>query len=186
MSAILMLSCITPAVAVTVDELNSQVGVCEETKETAHQMAECARRLGFAEDHIIIQTAKDRWWAAQEEETELLNQIEKEKLAAASTWTGPKLTKYKGVNYGPTGKETYYNLPMQGVVNIMRRMGYHAGSYPYWVRDDGCKMLGSYIMVAANLKHFPRGSVVETSLGRGLVCDTGYLEWNQLDLAVNW
>ncbi len=82
-------------------------------------------------------------------------------------------SKYHGVVYGPTGKETYYNLDMSGVVRIMRDMGFSAEDYPYWVRDDGCKMLGSYIMCAANLNYFPRGTTVASSLGTCLVCDTG-------------
>lgn len=101
-------------------------------------------------------------------------------------WTGPKLTKSKGVNQGPSGKETYYNLPMGGVIKTMRRMG---NNDKYWVREDGCKMLGDYIMIAANLKVRPRGSLVETSLGTGIVCDTGgFAKRNpkQIDIAVNW
>lgn len=34
-------------------------------QEVAHQMAECARELGYAEDHIIIREASSRWWAEQ-------------------------------------------------------------------------------------------------------------------------
>lgn len=101
-------------------------------------------------------------------------------------WTGPKLTKSKGVNQGPSGKETYYNLPMSGAIKTMRRMG---NNDKYWVREDGCKMLGDYIMIAANLKVRPRGSLVETSLGTGIVCDTGgFAKRNpkQIDIAVNW
>ena len=87
---------------------------------------------------------------------------------------------------GPSGKETYYNLNMNGVVNIMRRMG---NTDEYWVRDDGCKMLGDYIMCAANLRVHPRGSLVESSLGTCIVCDTGGFasrNSNQLDIAVTW
>ncbi len=101
-------------------------------------------------------------------------------------WKGPVLSKGRGVNYGPSGKETYYNLNMSGVVNIMRSMGYTG---EYWVRDDGCKMLGEYIMVAANLNLRPRGSIVETSLGDAIVCDTGgFAKRNptQIDVAVTW
>lgn len=100
-----------------------------------------------------------------------------------STWTGPKLTRMGGVNQGPTGKETYYNLNMSGVVSIMRDMG---NSDPYWVRDDGVKMLGDYVMVAADLQEHPRGSIVESSLGTSIVVDTGCLEKDQLDIAVAW
>ncbi len=101
-------------------------------------------------------------------------------------WKGPVLSKGRGVNYGPSGKETYYNLNMNGVVNIMRGMG---NTDEYWVRDDGCKMLGDYIMVAANLNIRPRGSIVETSLGDAIVCDTGvFAKRNpyQIDIAVTW
>lgn len=101
-------------------------------------------------------------------------------------WKGPVLSKGRGVNYGPSGKETYYNLNMSTVVSIMRSMGYTG---EYWVRDDGCKMLGEYIMVAANLNLRPRGSIVETSLGDAIVCDTGgFAKRNptQIDIAVTW
>lgn len=101
-------------------------------------------------------------------------------------WKGPVLSKGRGVNYGPSGKETYYNLNMSTVVSIMRSMGYTG---EYWVRDDGCKMLGEYIMVAANLNLRPRGSIVETSLGDAIVCDTGgFAKRNptQIDVAVTW
>ncbi len=106
------------------------------------------------------------------------------------TWDGPKLTKRLGTVQGPSGKETFYNLNMSGVVRIMRNKGYSADLWPYWVRrSDGCKMLGNYIIVAANLELRPRGTKVKTSLGWGIVCDTGtFARTNrrQLDLAVNW
>lgn len=114
------------------------------------------------------QEAYDEWW---EEE---------------HRWKGPVLSKGRGVNYGPSGKETYYNLNMNGVVRMMRNLGYTG---EYWVREDGCKMLGDYIMVAANLNLHPRGSIVETSLGEGIVCDTGgFAKRNptQIDIAVTW
>lgn len=101
-------------------------------------------------------------------------------------WKGPVLSKSRGTITGPSGKETYYNLNMSGVVRIMRRMG---NTDEYWVRDDGVKMLGDYVMVAANLNLRPRGSLVDTSLGKGIVCDTGsFASRNptQLDIAVTW
>lgn len=106
--------------------------------------------------------------------------------AEAIRWKGPVLSKSRGTITGPSGKETYYNLNMNGVVNIMRRMG---NTDEYWVRDDGVKMLGDYIMVAANLNVHPRGSLVDTSLGKAIVCDTGgfaYGNPHQLDIAVTW
>ncbi len=103
-----------------------------------------------------------------------------------STWNGQKLTSSAGVVDGPNGKETYYNLDMSGVVSIMENLGY---DYEYWVRDDGVKMYGDYVMIAADLSSRPRGSVYETSLGYGIVVDTGsfaYSDPDQIDIAVNW
>ena len=97
------------------------------------------------------------------------------------------LNSWIGVIYHYNGtKETYYNLPMSGVVGIMRRLGYLEDDYPYWVREDGVKMFGNYVMVAAPLDIYPRGSIVETSLGTGIVCDTGEMVGHWLDIAVDW
>lgn len=103
-----------------------------------------------------------------------------------SKWDGPVLNSFNGTVMGPSGKETYYNLDMSGVIQIMRGMG---NTDEYWVREDGCKMLGDYIMCAANLSVHPRGSLVESSLGTCIVCDTGgFASYNpnQLDIAVTW
>lgn len=101
-------------------------------------------------------------------------------------WKGKKLTRAAGVVRGPSGKETYYNLRMSGVVRVMKRKGYN---YEYWVRSDGVKMFGPYVMVAANLRLRPRGTVVKTTRGLGIVCDTGSFarrNKKQLDIAVRW
>ncbi len=99
------------------------------------------------------------------------------------------LNRQNGTVMGPSGKETYYNLNMSGVVKIMRRQGFSEEEYPYWVRVDGCKMLGPYIMCAADLALRPRGSLVESSLGTCIVADTGdfiYANPTQIDIAVDW
>lgn len=103
--------------------------------------------------------------------------------------TGDLLTAFGGVHYFGNQKETYYNLEMSGVVKIMRDAGFSEEDYPYWVRDDGVKMLGDYVMIAADLGVHPRGSIVNTSLGLALVCDTGeFALYNpyQVDIAVTW
>ena len=103
-----------------------------------------------------------------------------------NTYQGPVLTPMNGVVDGPSGRETYYNLDMSGVISIMNNNGYY---YDYWVRSDGCKMFGDYIMCAANLDIRPIGSLVETSLGTGIVCDTGGFAYEnpyQLDIATTW
>lgn len=99
------------------------------------------------------------------------------------------LTAENGTVQGPSGKETYYNLPMEGVVEIMRAEGYQEEDYPYWIREDGMKMLGPYVMVAGDLDIRPRGTLVPTSRGMGIVADTGTFteaDSYQLDLAVTW
>lgn len=96
---------------------------------------------------------------------------------------GDVLTPSAGVAYFNGHMETYYNLDMSGVIDIMRSLGY---SGDYWVRADGCKMFGDYIMVAADFGWLPRGSVVLTSLGWGIVCDTGAGGSNWLDIATTW
>lgn len=119
---------------------------------------------------------------AEEELYEIENTSNDTPLQPKNTNTGV-LTPSKGVNYFNGRKETYYNLDMSGCVSIMRGLG---NNDEYWVRSDGCKMLGNYIMCAANLSVYPRGSLVETSLGTAIVVDTGYLESNQIDIAVSW
>lgn len=99
---------------------------------------------------------------------------------------GEILTPQFGAVMGPSGLETYYNLPMGGVIDIMKSYGYN---YKYWVRSDGVKMYGDYVMVAANLNIRKRGSHVKTTRGMGIVCDTGSFAYSnpyQLDIAVNW
>jgi hypothetical protein len=111
---------------------------------------------------------------------------EEETTEVREHWDGPVLNPNAGVVEGPSGKETYYNLDMTGVVSIMKSCGY---DYEYWIRDDGVKMYGDYVMCAANLDVHPRGTLVESSLGTAIVCDTGgFAESNpnQLDIATNW
>ena len=105
------------------------------------------------------------------------------------SYTGPILDPVIGSVEGPSGKETYYNLPMDYVVEIMRDLEYSEEDFPYWVREDGCKMFGPYIMCAADLSTRPKGTVLMSSLGPCMVCDTGeFVNWNsrQIDIAVNW
>lgn len=100
---------------------------------------------------------------------------------------GRTLTKRSGVFFGPSGKETYYNLNMSRVISYMKNNGHREKNY--WVRKDGVKMFGDYIMVAASLDVYDRGDIVETSLGQGIVCDTGTFAASnpkQLDIATTW
>ncbi len=59
---------------------------------------------------------------------------EYKRVQSVCKWSGAKINRSNGTVTGPAGKETYYNLEMSGVVNIMRGMG---NNDPYWVRSDG-------------------------------------------------
>ncbi len=85
-------------------------------------------------------------------------------------------------------KETYYDLPMGGVMAIATR---ECGVPAYYeVREDGVKVdAEGYVLVAADLGRYPRCTVVETSLGLGRVYDTGSFALSnpeQFDLATDW
>ena len=100
-----------------------------------------------------------------------------------------RISVYRGVYWGPSGRETYYNLRMDLCVEYMRDLGYDEDEYPYWIRDDGAKMLGNYVMCAANWSIRPKGTILETSLGSAIVVDTGdfiYEYPDGVDLAVDW
>lgn len=78
---------------------------------------------------------------------------------------------------------------MSLVVKYMRDAGFSEDEYPYWVREDGCKMLGDYIIIASNLERYPKGTLRETSLGMGIVCDTGTFantKPEDVDIATTW
>ena len=155
----------------------------EETKKQETIKEEIQEEKEIEKEDEAIETNKED--ETIKEEDEVIEMVAEE----AITWTGPKLTKSGGVCNGPSGKETYYNLNMNGVIAGMRKLGYDEENYPYWIREDGCKMLGGYIMVAADFSIRPKGTHVETSLGWGIVCDTGsFVSENQmqLDLAVDW
>lgn len=99
---------------------------------------------------------------------------------------GSVITKRGGVNWYFDQYETYYNLPMEGVVAIARA---HGIGGEYWEREDGAKMLGDYIMLATNNSVYPIGTLVPCSLGMGISLDTGTFAARnpyQVDIAVTW
>lgn len=120
---------------------------------------------------------------------EAVNGLTVAEVKLPTTWHGAVLSKNNGVVQGPSGRETYYNMDMSYCVRRMRSKGYSESDYPYWVRDDGCKMLGQFVMVAANFRIRPIGTILETSRGWGIVVDTGGFVRSYprgLDIATNW
>lgn len=96
-----------------------------------------------------------------------------------------KLNKRDGVNMFEGHKETYYNLPMDKVLERAdRNFGRH---HKKWIRDDGCKMYGPFIIVAGAVDRY--GEIVMTSLGEAIILDTGTFALknpDQIDVAVDW
>lgn len=93
------------------------------------------------------------------------------------------LTKSAGTVIWPSGKETYYNLPMNWVVDSLRKKWFDG---EFWVRADGVKMYGKHVMVAAPKGKYKTWEIIPTTLWPGIVCDTGAMKWNRIDIAVNW
>ena len=81
-------------------------------------------------------------------------------------------------------KETWYDLPMKRVVNKAHDNGIDG---EYTIREDGCKMIGEYIICAGAKNRY--GEVVKTSRGEGIIIDTGDFaktEPTTIDIATNW
>jgi hypothetical protein len=71
----------------------------------------------------------------------------------------------------------------------MRDLGFDEDTYPYYIREDGVRMFGEYVMVAANTDILPKGTLIDTSLGMGMVvdhCENSEINVKQIDIAVNW
>ena len=82
-------------------------------------------------------------------------------------------------------RETYYNLKMNKIVERADTLFGTSGMYS--VREDGCKMYGSFIICAADWDKHPYGSIVQTSLGTGIVLDTGnFTDRSTIDIATEW
>ena len=113
----------------------------------------------------------------------------KEQIELIGAKPGNGLTKSKGAQQftdskGVSHRETYYDLPMNVVMGA-------CGGGTYTIRAaDGAKVdKDGYILVAANLRNYPRCSVVETSMGPGKVYDTGGFAVKHphgFDLATDW
>ena len=77
--------------------------------------------------------------------------------------------------------ETWYNLPMQKVVQKAVNNGY---PNDYWERADGMKMISHYIICAGAPGRY--GEIVKTSRGEGIILDTHRTDASVIDLATTW
>ena len=79
--------------------------------------------------------------------------------------------------------ETWYDLPMQKVVQDAQQAGIPC---EYWVRDDGVKMFGNWVIVASH-PSVTKYTFIETSLGTGIILDRHEMDNKDLyDIATNW
>ena len=88
-------------------ELQTLMNQCREKKATAHQMAECARALGYPENHVIIKTAQ-QVWAEQ-------NKLEAEYAAELKNYNA-KLSRWRAEC--PYATEIYEKLRAHGLSHI--------------------------------------------------------------------
>ena len=95
-----------------------------------------------------------------------------------TNYSNDVLTPSGGVNSFNGNTETYYNLDMSGVIANAQNMGIQGD---YWVRDDGVKMYGDYVIVASQ---HDKGTIIDTSLGTGIVLD--YCPAGTVDIATAW
>lgn len=80
-------------------------------------------------------------------------------------------------------KETWYNLPMNRCVTRAQKMGIPA---EMWIREDGVKMFGPWVIVAAHPSK-TRYTRIQTSLGEGIILDYHTTNDTELiDIAVDW
>ena len=79
--------------------------------------------------------------------------------------------------------ETWYDLPMQNVIQRAQDIGIPAES---WIREDGVKMFGPWVIVASHPSK-TRYSLVQTSLGEGIILDRHEMPDTELyDIATDW
>lgn len=127
---------------------------------------------------IFNKSATRRAEAEAAEKKKALEQQQRQQTYSAPSGGSGILTPSSGVNWFNGRKETYYNLNMSGVVANAKNMGIEGD---YWVRGDGVKMYGGYVIVAAQMD---KGTIIDTSLGAGIVLD--WCPAGTIDIAVSW
>ncbi|MBQ9277195.1 MAG: hypothetical protein IJ224_01030 [Lachnospiraceae bacterium] len=162
--------------------------VCYDTYKEVNYSGK--KYLDEAQNKVSFEQQRKEYLAKEEERMLEKTGVSSTPVAVAQPqynyYTEDGLTASGGVNYYGDQKETYYNLNMNNVVNNAQNAGIEGD---YWVRDDGVKMYGEYVIIAANQEVHPYGTTVDTSLGEGIVLDTGTFATNnptQVDIATEW
>ena len=95
------------ALASTPSELEKEIARCVSLKNTAHEMAECARALGYPESHVIIKTAQNKWHELNKLQTEYQKQL---------TYQNDKLAKWR--KEYPNATAIYEKLKAKGLSDV--------------------------------------------------------------------
>lgn len=173
------------------------LGTLQESKESREAIRiQYGEFSGFVWKDLIEEQKPEEMAKTPEMKTE--TDSNQEAPIAAPDYQGPDyqgpdyqggvLTPSIGTIIGPSGKETYYNLDMSGVVSNSHRDGIEGD---YWVREDGVKMLGDNILAACDVSGIVhnRYDLVSTSLGTAICADTGTFALSaptQIDIATAW
>ncbi|WP_173655043.1 hypothetical protein [Sharpea azabuensis] len=170
----------------TAAKIQAEIDAQKAAEEAARKAAEEKARAEAEAKAKADAEAKAKAEAEAKAKAKAASQAKAQAQTTRYVSRGGRLTRSAGVFNGPSGKESFYNMNMNNVVSAMRARGNNAR---YWVREDGVKMLGDYVMVAANLSIRPKGTILPTSLGMGIVVDTGSFALRnptQLDIATAW
>lgn len=95
------------ALAATSTELEQEIAKCIKLKNTAHEMAECARELGYPESHVIITTAQNKWHELNKLQAEYQKQLR---------YQNDKLTKWRKEYHNATA--IYEKLKARGLSDV--------------------------------------------------------------------
>ena len=177
-------------------KVETSAKVEESSKAEAEKKAAEEAAKAEAEKKAAEEAAKAE---AEKKAAEEAAKAEAEKAAEEATAVDDTpLNSVMGVNSYNGHTETYYNMYMGELIDAMNRGGWAYNdcinkdiidnildTSGYWIRSDGCKMFGDYIILAASASEYARGSIVLTSLGWGMVIDRG-VGPGVIDIAVNW
>lgn len=158
--------------------LTSPITVSASYKSTdANKEAQIIAQDQAKHTEAVIQAYKER---LEKRKAEAAYLAELEAMKTSFHWDGEKLTQGKGVNpNGPSGLETFYNQDLKGIWTWFGEKLHKAGWYyeDIRIRNDGVRVIKNrldgqwYVCCAADLKLRPRGIIVNTSLGKGVVLD---------------
>ena len=147
----------------------------ENTKESSETISETEISI------IETQTETER-----ETKTENIDETVSQENEKEWWWEGEKLSVDNPEVEGPSGIETFFNEDVSKLVENAKE-GYIG---EYWVRSDGVKMFGEYIICKckyeSNEYHptLPVGTVIPTTIGVALVCSNETEE--DICIAVTW